>query len=145
MRLSFICSIALLLAGFLSCKKDTIDVNSFWQCNQGQNTDTAVIANKLTGSWYWTKQACASTGATRVADKKIRLTFKVDHTFTITESNSLLTMGTWKIVQVDGSSRGLDLSSPSEYLYGRILFCDNQVLFNDSYRDGCDNLFTKNN
>ena len=42
-----------------------------------------------------------------------------------------------------GSSNSWGLDTQSEYLFGRILFCDNQVLDNDSYRDGCDNLFTR--
>lgn len=37
----------------------------------------------------------------------------------------------------------LDLNKPSTYFYGRILLCENQVLFNNSYIDGSDNLFVR--
>lgn len=143
MRLGFL--LLILFAVLTSCKKDKLDINSFWQCNQSQNLDTTAISSKLVGSWTWAKQSCFSTGKTKSADRNIKVTFKSDHTFSVNESSNVLTQGTWKLLLLDGSSSGLELSTPSEFLYGRILLCDGQVLFNDSYRDGCDNLFNKNN
>jgi hypothetical protein len=142
MRLAFLFFI--IAAGLISCKKDKLDINSFWQCNQLQNLDTAAISSKLIGSWNWYKQICGDgADKLRTADKNIKVTFRTDHSFSVNENAVLLTQGTWKVVQLDGNSWGLDLSSRSEYLYGRILFCHNQVLFNNSYIDGCDNLFNK--
>lgn len=141
MRLLLLC--LTILVGLISCKKDKLDINSFWQCNQSQNLDTTAISNKLLGSWTWAKQSCFWAGKIKIADKNIKVTFKGDHTFSVIESSNVLSQGTWKLMQVDGTSTGLDLSTPNEFLYGRILFCDNQILFNDSYRDGCDNLFNK--
>ena len=129
-----------------ACKKDKLDIGSFWVCNKSQNLDTTAISSKLIGSWNWCKQVCGDgSGKTKNADKNIQVTFRANRTFSVNENASLLTQGTWKLVQVDSTSWGVDLSSASEYLYGRILFCNNQVLFNDSYRDGCDNLFNKSN
>ncbi|MCS6796138.1 MAG: hypothetical protein NZ516_09260 [Raineya sp.] len=61
------------------------------------------------------------------------------------ENTTLLTQETWnwKLKQVDKNAWKLDLSQPVGYLYGHILLCDNEVLFNN--RDGCDNLFRKSN
>ncbi len=140
MRLALLC--LTIFAGLTSCKKDKLNINSFWQCNQSQNLDTIAISTKLIGSWTWSKQSCFKT---KSADRNIKVTFKSDRTFSVNENSNVFTQGTWKLMQVDGTSSGLDLSAPSEFLYGRILFCDNQVLFNDSYRDGCDNLFNKSN
>ncbi|HEX6222872.1 MAG TPA: hypothetical protein VFZ52_00580, partial [Chryseolinea sp.] len=125
-----------------ACKKeDKLDVGSYWRCNQSQNLDSTAISAKLIGSWTWSKQACFWTGRTVSANKNIKVTFRSDRTFSVNENATSLTQGTWKVVHEDGNSWGLELSSPSEYLHGRILFCDNQVVLNDSYRDGCDNLF----
>ena len=143
MRLALFC--LTILAGLISCKKENIDLNSFWECNKSQNLDTTAISVKLVGSWTWAKQSCFWEGKTKSADRNIKVTFNNNHTFSINENSNTLTQGTWKIVQVDGNSWEFDLSSPGEYLYGRILFCNNQVLFNDSYRDGCDNVFNKGN
>lgn len=143
MRLALLC--LTIFAGMTSCKKDKLDISSIWQCNKSQNLDTTAISNKIIGSWTWIKQSCFWTGKTKPADRNIKVTFKNNHTFFAIESSNLLTQGTWKLMEVDGTSSELDLSTPNELLYGRILFCDNQVLFNDSYRDGCDNLFNKSN
>ena len=134
------------VAGLTACKKEKLDVSSFWECNQSQHLDSLTISGKLVGSWKWSKQSCFETGQVTSADKNIQVTFKYDQTFSVSgDAFTPLTQGIWKIVKVDVSSWELDLSSPSEYLSGRILFCGNQVLFNDSFRDGCDNLFDKNN
>ena len=144
MRLTLLC--LTIFTGLMSCKKDNIDINSFWECNKSQNLDTTTISSRLFGTWKWSKQICGDgAGKTKTADKNIKVTFRTDRTFSVNENSTLLAQGTWKLVQVDGNSWGLDLSAASKYLYGRILFCDNQVLFNDSYRDGCDNLFDKSN
>lgn len=135
-----------ILAVLTACKKDKLDISSFWNCHQSQNLDTAAISTKLFGAWKWSRQVCGDgAGKTKTADKSIKVTFRTDRTFSVDENATSLTQGTWKLVQVDGNSWELDLSSASEYLHGRLLFCNNQVLFNDSYRDGCDNLFNKTN
>lgn len=141
MRFTFIC--AAIGVGLVSCKEKDLNLYSYWQCNQAQKLDTTAIAKKLEGSWLWTKQDCALLGKFKYADKKIRVTFRSNRTFSVTENSTTLTQGNWKIKQEDGNSWGLAMSSPSTYLYGRILFCDNQVVFNQSYIDGCDNVFKK--
>ncbi len=128
-----------------SCKKETINLNDFWQCNKSQNLDTTAIASKLTGSWTWKKQSCFWSGKTIRADKAVKVTFNSNRTFSLSENSIIVTQGIWKLKIVDSNMYGLDLTQPSEYLYGRILFCSDEVLFNDSYIDGCDNLFGKTN
>ncbi len=129
----------------LACKKDSFDIASFWQCNSSQNLDSTVISNKIAGSWKWTKQSCFSTGKTMRADKDIKVTFNTNGTFAVLENSTIITQGNWTLRVVDSNMWGLDLTAPSTYLSGRILFCNSQVLFNDSYIDGCDNLFEKVN
>lgn len=143
MRLAYFSLI--ILVAVISCKKDNLDINSFWECNRSQNLDSTTLSVKLIGSWTWAKQSCFWEGKTKTANKNIKVTFNNNHTFNVNEDLNTLTQGTWKLVQVDVNSWGFLLSSPSNYLYGRILFCNKEVLFNDSYRDGCDNLFRKSN
>lgn len=137
--------ILIICLGLISCKKDTLDINSFWQCHNSQNLDSSSISNKLAGSWTWAKQSCFWSGKTTNAKKNIKITFNLTGTFSVSENSNLITQGNWKLKIVDSNMWGLDLTSPNDYLYGRILFCDNQVLFNNSYIDGCDNLFLKSN
>jgi len=128
-----------------SCKKDNIDVASFWQCHSSQNLDSAAISIKITGSWKWKTQYCFWIDKTTKADKKIKVPFNSNAIFTVVENSSIITQGNWRLKIVDIGSWRLDLTSPSIYLNGRILFCTKQILFNNSYIDGCDNLFEKAN
>lgn len=63
--------------------------------------------------------------------------------FTVTENSVVITQGNWNLRVADFDNFELDLNNPSTYLYGRIVLCESQVLFNDSYRDGSDNLFVR--
>jgi len=134
----------IILAGFCitACKRD-IDVISFSDCHAAQSLDSAAICNKLTGSWEWTKQHCFSIGKTTKADKTVVVTFNSNSTFTVIENASVIAQGIWRLQKEDLNFWGLNLSHQSNYFWGRIFFCDNEVLFNASYRDGCDNLFVR--
>ena len=127
---------------FLSCKKN--NDRTLWECNNAPFLDSVTISNKIIGSWIWTKQLCGDgAGILLIANKNIKITFNANATFTVLENSAIITQGNWKLQTVGGSVWELDLSSSSEYLYGGILFCNNKVMFNDSYRDGCDNVFVK--
>jgi hypothetical protein len=143
MRLALLC--LTIVSGLISCKKVTINMNEFWLCNKSQNLDSTAITNKLAGSWTWRKQTCFWTGKTIRADKTVKVTFNSNRTFSLSVNSIIVKQGNWKLTIVDTNMYGLDLTQPCEYLYGRILFCNDELLFNDSYRDGCDNLFGKTN
>jgi hypothetical protein len=128
---------------FFACKRNEINMQKIWQCNQAQNLDSNAIHNKLIGKWKWAKQDCFWSGKTKKADKNIVVTFNANGTFYVNENGLVITEGNWKIVVEDKTKWGLQLSQPSLYLNGAILFCKQQVLFNHSYIDGCDNLFVK--
>ncbi|MEK7226030.1 MAG: hypothetical protein AAB221_10135 [Bacteroidota bacterium] len=140
--MKFIVSLILVCLCLSACKKD-IDVISFSECHQAQNLDSAVIYNKLVGSWKWTKQNCFSSGKTTKADKTVIVSFNGNGSFTEMENAAVTAQGTWGLQREDINYWGLSLSQYSKYLWGRILFCNNEVLFNSSYRDGCDNLFER--
>ena len=126
---------------FLSCEKNN---RTLWECGNSQFLDSTVISNKILGSWRWTKQLCGDgAGSILIANKNIKIIFDANTTFSVLENSSILTQGNWKLKIVDSNIWGLDLNSTSEYLYGRILFCNNNVMFNNSYIDGCDNVFVK--
>ena len=91
-------------------------------------------------------QFCNSAGGTTGAPAipiALKVTFDANGNFNVSDKSGIITQGTWTIKLVDVNSWGLELSSPSVYLYGRILFCENSVLFNNKYVDGCDTVFDK--
>lgn len=127
-----------------SCKKDPstfVNAAQLWDCNKTQEFDSTKLANKLIGSWQWS-QSSTELGSKR-ADKNIKVTFSTTGTFSTTENSNVITQGHWRLKVVDSNILGLLMDNPSEYLHGRILLCDNQVLFNNSYIDGSDNLFIR--
>jgi len=129
-----------------SCKKDPstfANAGQLWDCNKAQEFDSTKLADKLIGSWQWTETS--SETATKQADKNIRVTFTSAGKFTVTENSTIITHGNWQMKIVDSGILGLSMDNPSEFLHGRILLCGNQVLFNNSFRDGADNLFTRTN
>jgi len=89
------------------------------------------------------KQRWGSTGKVVMADKKIKVTFNSNSTYTVLEDSSIVAQGNWNLKIVYANMWGLHLTSPNSYLYGFISFCNNQVLFSNSYLDGNDNLFKK--
>ncbi len=134
-----------------SCKKDNadsdsvkIDMKGLWECNEDQNYDSTKLAAKLVGNWQWFIYSCYWSGTTNKADKDVRVTFTSYGTFWVKENSVIVTQGSWALKDEDSGILGLQLDTPSQYLYGRILLCDDQLLFNHSYIDGCDNFFVRN-
>ena len=125
-----------------SCKKDpSTDITQrLWDCNASQHFDSTKLATSMLGSWQWTESFSESIIK---ADKNIKVVFTSSGTFTVTEDASVKTQGKWGLKIVDSGILGLTMDNSSEFLYGRILLCGDKILFNDSYRDGGDNLFTR--
>ena len=125
-----------------SCKRTKQDL--ICECDNAAFLDSTAISNKIPGAWLWTKKRCwDGNGKILFANKNVKVNFNTNRTFTVAENGSIITIGNWDLIFVDTYIWGLKLSAPSEYLYGRISFCNNQVMFNDSYIDGCDNVFSK--
>lgn len=123
--------------------KSGIDIQRLWDCNKSQNFDEVTLTSKLIGSWKWVAESCFWTGKTINADKDVIITLNQGGSFSVKEDSIEITNGIWKLKDADSGILGLDLDHKSGYLYGRILICDNEVLFNHSYIDGCDNLFLR--
>jgi len=79
----------------------------------------------------------------------ISVTFTSSGTYTFIE-NSTVTQGNWKIQMIGMNYFGVDstlfetvIDKPIYYLSGLVLPCGNQLMLDDSYGDGCSNLFQK--
>lgn len=140
-----------------SCSEDSperIDIMQLYDCYKSQNYDSAKLAGKLTGTWKWSKYYAEIPG-TKEADKNVLLNLTQEGEFTLTENSAVVTEGNWqlRVADIDYSEPDSDkpdiylfklvLNNPSIYLYGRIILCEDKVLFNNSYIDGGDNLFIR--
>jgi hypothetical protein len=133
----------LTLFGFQSCTKDSnikTDIQRLWDCNASQHYDSTKLAGKLIGSWQWSEMS--SEGVSKPKDKNVTVTF-TSGKFSVAENFTVVTRGNWQLKKVDNDILGLSMDTPSVFLYGRILICDDEVLFNDSYIDGADNFFSR--
>jgi len=134
--LSFIICLSL-----FSCKKrDSLHTGSPSPCNEYE--DSASISNKILGSWKLTSSSCWNDAASP-ADKNIQVSFVSNGTFILQQNLSVIAQGNWKLKSIISNQWILDLTAPSNYLSGYILFCDKRVSFADGYRDGCNNFFDK--
>jgi hypothetical protein len=131
----------ILALGTESCKKDKSEMQLLWDCNKSQHFDSTKLANHLIGTWKWKKMSYGLT--TTPADKNVVVLFDSKGKFSVSENSVTVTRGSWRLKPVDSEILGLSMDTPSQYLYGRILLCSDQLLFNDSYRDGADNYFTR--
>ena len=132
----------------LSCNKDsnpeiTIDHQKLYDCYESQHFDSTTLSSQLIGIWKWSAQSCAWNGKTVGADKSVKVNFDANGTFSVLENLKVVTKGAWKLRIVNGEILGLDIDQSSTYLYGRSLLCNNELLFNNSIVDGCDNLFIR--
>ncbi len=142
MRLTLL--ILTICLALFSCKKHVAAINplAFWTCTITEN-DSTLIAQKLAGSWKWTKQFCSSQ--ITPANKSVTVIFNSNAGFTITEDSVITTQGNWKLQNAGPNQWQLSLDSSSNYLRGFISFCNNEVVFADIYFDGCNNYFDKIN
>jgi len=121
------------------------DLRSFLECHQSQQLDSAAISNKLVGTWSLSISVCYKFPMVNPPRFNVKVNFNVNGSFIVSDHSGIVTQGNWKLKNLDPKMWGFDLTSPSEYLYGRILFCKNQVLFDSTYvnGEGCDNVFYK--
>src|SRR5947209_5377706 len=112
-------SICLLL---FSCKKDASGNQLLWPCDIIQNLDSATTATNLIGAWRLVQQRSGWTGEVVMANKKVIVTFNSDSTFTVRENSSITVRGNWKLYMFSDKTWALDLTSPSNYLYGFISY-----------------------
>lgn len=141
-----------------SCRRDDdtagvvtrdIDMQAFWECHNSQPNDAAALTATLTsGKWLWLQTSCYGFKEQTItpADKTTIITFSASGTFTITE-NDVARNGTWKLVPSHPNDNKWELETDIAlpYFHGYILSCENDLMFSNSYVDGCDNLFTKTN
>ncbi len=114
-----------------------------------------MIATNLRIMILQNSRASLPAPGTKEADKNVLLNLTQEGEFTLTENSAVVTEGNWqlRVADIDYSEPDsdkpdiylfkLDLNNPSIYLYGRIILCEDKVLFNNSYIDGVDNLFIR--
>jgi hypothetical protein len=128
---------------FFSCRRgDDVDPNAFFNCHNTQNLDSAAIVTKLVGTWRLSSRFCISGHVPFPPPSGVSVNFDAGGGFKVFEFHAVVMQGAWKLKPALTSGLWqLDLSTPSNYLLGNILFCGNEVKFNNLVIAGCDNTF----
>jgi hypothetical protein len=78
----------------------------------------------------------------KTADLPVEVVFDTAGNYFINEGD-VIKSGTWQLQREGGSYFGLVTTPGNLWFHGRIFFCGNEVLFNNSYIDGWDNVFVR--
>ncbi len=132
----------------VACNKDEnspISQGDMWDCHHKTAWNLLKTKNALIGKWEWVYTGCFWSPENANGDefKGLTIEFKPNNTLEVKENGQTIQTSTWKVVDGDADLFALDVTPNVNQLYGRILFCDERVEFNDSYIDGCDNYFER--
>lgn len=129
-----------------SCTYHKMEINwaKYNDCDKNLNADTTAMANKLVGKWLLKAYFCFWTpGGTHYPETRVVAEFTSDRKFTVTENGSVISQGKWCFGLNYYKHWYLANDGQCTYFVGLIEICDNHLVFWDSYRDGCDNLFER--
>lgn len=132
---------------YVSCNKTSLThLESYEQCNQKLQLDSSAILNRLVGKWAGTVRECTIGSSIQESALKLILDFKANDSFYISNTSGIITQGTWKLRNIGGGTFGLNVTSPSIYIQGRMLFCgQNRMVFDSAFvnGEGCSSFYYK--
>ena len=121
--------------------KPPYEIGDMVDCHQEQEWDQSKVFDKLIGRWDWHFVSCYASPnlANEDASRGLSIEFKLDSTVHIYLDNVFDNFDHWAF---EGSRNAI--SSPIlDELYGTIFFCEEWVVFENSYVDVCDNYFRR--
>lgn len=114
-----------------------------FDCHHEKSWDSLATQNELIGEWEYISCCCTSDDANDSDFRGLTIDFKPDQSLIVREAGKITQTSTWKVVDGDHTFYALEVDPYVIQLFGRILFCEDLLEFNDSYIDGCDNYFRK--
>ncbi len=132
----------------IACNKEEnppINQGDMWDCHHEMTWDSLITRESLIGEWEWEYIGCYWNPEDANDDEFNGMTieFKEDNTLDVKENGVITQTSNWEIVNGDADLFSIDVDPTVTQLYGRILFCNERVEFNQSYIDGCDNYFKR--
>ncbi|MFN7602249.1 MAG: hypothetical protein ACK5R0_12725 [Bacteroidota bacterium] len=132
------------------CKKDSIspyDYGTFLKCHNKGNWDLESTKNKIIGLWEWKYIKCCGGTANPYENesesKGLKIEFKKDGTGILIDNDAIgefkWDIGTYNVFF------SFTTDPPIPQIIGQLLFCDDIMMCNASYKDGADNFFKKLN
>ena len=140
--------IAIVAAGIsFGCKKKSVEepvpLSEIPECHATENLDSSAIVNRLTGNWKLTYRFCGWSGEASLDTLVVIARLKSNHTYTVAENGTTVSQGNWAIKKANYNLWMFEMADYNTYLQGYIQLCQNQLLVENIYVDGCNNLFKK--
>lgn len=155
MRTFLLCTwLAAMAATGLSCKKDydgPITMDRLWNCHQRTIPDSATLAKSLVGQWVWDYTKCPEKGDKNVDEPNyygVTLAFHHNQQVDlISFRGAKVQRAAWHLQQqADGLYKLTftpQFTEMPQGLTGRILMCEPNLVFDESYRDACTSFFIR--
>jgi hypothetical protein len=124
-----------------------VTLDSMLRCRLQISQDSAAIHAALIGKWQWEFIKCYWTPEKANGEdfKTLSVEFKQNDTVEVKENGLLTQKSSWSLIRLNDGYFKLSVTPIVYQLPGKVLFCENRLLFFDSYVDGCDNYFKKQN
>ena len=116
-----------------------------WDCHTQAVWHTETVFDELVGKWKWfyTQSYGLEENGSNTEIENMVIEFQKDSVLNIYIDGNMESTSIWSVILTDPPLFGLALDSAINQLYGRILFCNDIVEFNNSYIDGDDNYFRR--
>lgn len=141
-----------------SCKKaksiDTpklqqppVSLSNMLQCHGETFWDSISVHNALIGQWQWKFIKCYWNPETANGEdyKTLTIEIKENDSLEVKINNQITQSSSWNVTNLNNGYYTITVNPIVPQLQGKVLFCGDSLLFYDSYVDGCDNYFEKQN
>jgi hypothetical protein len=121
-----------------------VEQSEMIQCHNGKEWDEIKIGDALIGEWEWEYVRCFwnPENAETIKSGELTVEFKTDKTLNVIENGQIIQTSNWNIT-FRPNVYEISVEPVVTQLSGNIYFCDNRVLFFESFRDLCDNYFKR--
>jgi len=114
----------------------------YYDCHNMHQWDSLKVHNALLGSWIWDSTKCPTFGTKSMDENNYKLVFIGDSKLNVYK-NSVLETEAWWSVKGTNNSFTIQTEPSIEKAFGIIFFCENKLVFVNSWVDGCDFFFKK--
>jgi len=115
-----------------------LDIQTFHACDTELDLDSLEVINRLIGEWQWEFMRCySSPDEVFVIDTEYRVKLNPDMTMEIREQGEKTIYKNWNLRP--GFKYLLDVDTfTNDGFHGQLHFCNDQMVFANSYIDACD-------
>lgn len=115
-----------------------------FDCYQQQSWDSTKVVQNLIGSWILESTKCPVIATKLKSNENYRLVFISDTRLEIYQSNTLIKTVNWFVNGHEGIYN-INTEPSVDNVFGAVFICGEKMVFYNSWLDGCDYYYTRNN